>query len=840
MRSRYLARPTATAPATPWWRQVPWGWVLAFLACNAVTLSVGTYYAQLYWGAYAGWVGFGALALAVGGGWLVFTEGELTGFSRGVDLWLLAAFAGMALISAEAPDAMRSWLAVTQCLLYAWIAYGSLQAFAKHPWRAATFLGASLVAMLAACVTIHATFSSYWGIVVEPMAYNLVWPVGHWNFLGSFLCLTWPLAVALARHAGPGLARWAWGLLVPVTMLAIARSGSRSSLVAMLVQIGLWALWERQRLWQAVRRTPTWLKLATAAGVLLAAATLADRVGIIVGRLSLLVNAVGQVLRGEPLTDVSAAQRLEMWIGGWRGFLARPWWGHGLGSVPTQFLPFQIQDPRFGDIAIPQLHNTFVHGLFEGGLVLMAILLGGLVLIGGACRRAARHDDADRRRLAGAVMIGLSGYLVCLQADFHWQVPALSLSAILMVTLLFALAGTRRLVHPGWRIGAGFLALPLFFVAVRLWLPEVQAHYLYDAGREALAAARPNATITLWDRAFQYAPHTLFYRLARGTILHTEALQPTGVRSDLMARARTDFHELNRHAALQTSLLKEGAIAIQMGKPQEGIAPLERAAKLVPYSGAAHFLLGMARFTAGKRADAVPHLGRALSCAPVLMYASFLTEPPGLSVRHDALGYAARIVRHWLQRRPHDAELHYRLGRLMLADGQRAEARRLLALAETELPTSVTDRSMPKLDVRIRHALSSVDLDEQRYQAVIDRYRPMMAAGEADLPAALLQAWALQSLGHGSDAEALAARVAQPAQALMPGATAKLLLDRQATRRTGVPISLDRRDVWIIQSFRKLAPLIFFTSLNFTGDALFVSDEVFPWGDLPVADPFAV
>jgi O-antigen ligase/tetratricopeptide (TPR) repeat protein len=840
MRSRYLAKPQLTTASAPWWQRLPWGWVLAFLACNAVTLSVGTYYAQLHWAAYAGWVGFGALALAAGGGWLVFTEGELTGFGRGVDLWLLAAFAGMALISSQAPDAMRSWLSVTQCLLYVWIAYGSLQAFAKQPWRAATFLGAGLIAMLLACFTIHGTFGSFWGIIVEPMAYNLVWPVGHWNFLGSFLCLTWPVAAILARQAGPGLARWGWISVTAVAMLSVARSGSRSSLVAMLIQVALWAIVERQTVWNAVRHTPKWLKLATGAALLAAAVTAMDRVSIIAGRLGLLGNAIGQVLRGEPLTDVSAAQRLEMWVGGWHGFLARPWWGHGLGSVPTQFLPFQIQDPRFGDIAIPQLHNTFVHAAFEGGLILLAILGAGVALVGWACRRAARHEDPALGRLAIALMIGLSGYLVCLQADFHWQVPALSLSAVLVVTLLLALAGTRRLVHPGWRIGAGFLALPLFFIAVRLWLPAVQAHYLYDAGRYTLGANQAEETIALWDQAFQHAPDTLFYRLARGSILHTQGLQPTGVRADLLTRAQADFHELNEHAALQTSLLKEGAIAIQLGKPKDAFPPLERAAKLVPYSGAAHFLLGMAHFTAGRQADAIPHLGRALSCAPVLMTSSFLTEPPGKVTRPEALRYAERIVRRWLQHRPHDAELHYRLGRLLLAEQRYKEARQTLDLAERERPTSTTDRSMSRLDVRIQHAVSTVDLEEGHYQAILDRYRPMMESGGPDVPAALLQVWAHKALGHASEAAAMAERVAQPAQALMPGATAALLLDRRETQRSGVPISLDRRDVWIIQSFRKLAPLIFFTSLNFTGDALFLSDEVFPWGDLPVNDPFAI
>jgi O-antigen ligase len=734
---------------------------------------------------------------------------------------------------------MRSWLSMTQCLLYVWIAYSSLQAFSRHPWRAATFLGAGLVAMLVACYGIHGTFASFWGIIVEPMRDNLVWPVGHWNFLGSFICLTWPIAAVLARQAGPGLARWGWGGVVVWAMWSVARSGSRSSLIAMFLQLGLWALIERRAILGAVRRSPRWLQLTVGLAALTAAGLNAHRLINLKDRLALLVMALGEMLRGEPLTDISAAQRLEMFIGGWHGFLARPWLGHGLGSVPTQFLPYQIQDPRFGDIAIPQLHNTFVHAAFEGGIALLAVLLSGAALIGWACWRALRQTDPALQGLATALVVALGGYLVCLQADFHWQVPSLALSAVLVITLLMALAGTRRLAHPGWRIGAGFMALPLFFVAVRLWLPAVQAHYYYDAGRVALGENRPAETVTLWDKAWRYAPQTLFYRLARGSILHAEGLQPDGIRTEHLEQALQDFHELNQHAALQTSLLKEGAIAIQLGRPMEAMAPLKRAAELVPYSGAAHFLLGMAHHTAGQSAEAGRHLGRAIACAPVLMYSSFLMAPPGNAARPEALGHAERIVRQWLRHRPHDAELHYRLGRLQLAGNRLGEARVSLERAERERPASTTDRTMSRLDVRIQHALSQIDLQEGRHQAILDRYRPVMASGGPDMPAVLLQAWAHKAMGHGSEAEAMAARAVQPSQALMPGATAELLLDRRETERTGVPISLDRRDVWIIQSFRKLAPLIFFTSLNFTGHALFLSDEVFPWGDLPVRDPFA-
>src|SRR5688572_8974124 len=108
MSSRYFPKPQIAVDRPAWWRRLPWGWLIAFLACNAVVLSVGTYYAQLHWTAYALWVGFGALAIAAGGGWLVFTEGELQGFGGGVDLWVLASFAGMAVISSQAPDAPRS------------------------------------------------------------------------------------------------------------------------------------------------------------------------------------------------------------------------------------------------------------------------------------------------------------------------------------------------------------------------------------------------------------------------------------------------------------------------------------------------------------------------------------------------------------------------------------------------------------------------------------------------------------------------------------------------------------------------------------------------------------
>ncbi|MBC7541307.1 MAG: O-antigen ligase family protein [Candidatus Sericytochromatia bacterium] len=839
MRNRYLARPQpATHDTVPWWRRIPWAWLLAFIACSAVMLSVGTYYAQLQWSAYAGWVGFGTLAIAAGGGWLVFTEGDLQGFGKGLDLWILTSFAGMALISIGAPDGMRSWLAMTQCLLYAWIGYGALQAFTRFPWHGARFLAAGLAAMLVATYTIHTTFASFWGIVVEPMAEYLVWPVGHWNFFGSYLCLTWPIAAVLARQGVNRQARWGWGALTAWAMWSVIRCGSRSALVAMGLQVLAWAWIERPLVLATCRRAPRWLLALGGLTLVGGVGLLATRFATLTARLSTLAIAVGQLARGEQVTEISTAQRLEMWLGGWHGFLDRPWLGHGLGSVPTQFLPYQIQDPRFGDIAIPQLHNTFVHAAFEGGITLLALLLAGIILLAVMLWQAAKVADQPLRGLATGIGLGFLGYLACLQADFHWQVPSLSLTAVLLIALLGAVAGPLRLTHPAWRIGAGFLALPLFFAAVRMWLPAVQAHYLYDAGRIALAQNRPAETVALWDRAFQYAPTTLFYRLARGSVLHSEATRG-GVHVDYLNRAFEDFHALNAQAILETSLLKEGVIAVQLNRPQAAIQPLERAAALVPFSGAPHYLLGMARFANQEPTLAVPALARAVACAPVLLYSSFLIEPPGQSVKAEVYAAAEGIVRYWLTLAPHESELHYRLGRIQLAAGHETAARGSFDLAVQELPTSVSERTMTHLDSRLHHARSYLDLLAHRPQTVLEDYRSQVAKDAVDMPAALLMVWANRELGRDKDVTAMAESVLPSVRTLFADATVQQLSDRAVIERLPFSLSLDRRDIWIIQSFRKLSPSFFFTALNFTGQSLFLTDEVTPWAGLPSGRPFA-
>jgi hypothetical protein len=328
----------------------------------------------------------------------------------------------------------------------------------------------------------------------DPVAgYRLAAPLGYWNALGAFCALGTVLAVgfsARARtHAGRAFAaaslvvlvptlyftfgRGAWIALGAGLVAALAVEPRRSQLlaavcvaapapaIAVLLAVGSPALTREQSSLAAAGRGGHRLALAllglglAAAAMTLAADFVAPRLKVPrLGRRACtvaLILAIGTgaaaeiVAAGGPVTLVqrgysaftapppridgslnarlfsfSGNGRMELWRSAWRDYNAHAWLGSGAGS----FERWWLRD-RPTPLTVRDAHSLYLETLAELGpigLALLVLALGAPVV---AAVRARRHPF---------VPIALGAYvtyLVHAAADWDWEMPALTLAALL-------------------------------------------------------------------------------------------------------------------------------------------------------------------------------------------------------------------------------------------------------------------------------------------------------------------------------------------------------------------------------------------------------------------------
>lgn len=219
---------------------------------------------------------------------------------------------------------------------------------------------------------------SVWGLVFALLeGTRPALPLGHHNLLAAWLVVVAPLAALGLRE--PGLRRWLSAASLGVGIAALIATRSFGGGLALAAQLGLALFFVRDRR----------LRLALGGLAGLAVAVQGPRL------LALLAGS-----------DSSLAARQVYWQAGWEGFLARPWFGWGPGSVPRTLGEFL--EPRPGinppSEVVGQLHSLPLQLLYElGALGLFAALavagrigwhlwqgrngwhpfLGGLALVGG-------------------------------------------------------------------------------------------------------------------------------------------------------------------------------------------------------------------------------------------------------------------------------------------------------------------------------------------------------------------------------------------------------------------------------------------------------------------------
>jgi hypothetical protein len=393
---------------------------------------------------------------------------------------------------------------------------------------------------------------------IDPLAgYRLDQPLGYWNGLGAFAAIglllalgfaargkrMWVRAAAGASTVPLGLAlyftfsRGAWIALAAGLLATILVDRRRLQLITTLVLV---SPWPAIAVWRASTSKPltrvgsslatqshaghhfalTALGLAVVAAAVAMAFGAADRhvrvarpvrlaysaaIIVVVLATAAIVTArfgapptiasrlyhdfVGpsQGLKNGNLNthlfNLSGGQRIPQWKVAWREYQGHPWLGSGYGSYERYWNEY-----RPVALKVVNVHNLYLETLSELGPIGLAILVFAL------CLPVVAAAKARRARLTSAALGAYVVFLVHASVDWDWQLPAVTLAAVLCGSALLISARRTRRVRPAtgrlWRLSA--LGVTLVLAAVVF----VALH-----GNKAIAASEAAASRDHWATA---------------------------------------------------------------------------------------------------------------------------------------------------------------------------------------------------------------------------------------------------------------------------------------------------------------------------------------------------
>lgn len=143
------------------------------------------------------------------------------------------------------------------------------------------------------------------------------------------------------------------------------------------------------------------------------------------------------------LLSADAANRWVWWREAAGAFSDRPLTGWGAGSFPVVHLLY-----RRNTISVQQPHSVPLQFLAETGIVGALLAACGLGLMIATGVRAVRLRGGAERLLCAALLAGLLTYAVHTLYDWDWDIPGVTLPAILLAGVLAGSAGRRQSSDP--------------------------------------------------------------------------------------------------------------------------------------------------------------------------------------------------------------------------------------------------------------------------------------------------------------------------------------------------------------------------------------------------------
>jgi hypothetical protein len=286
--------------------------------------------------------------------------------------------------------------------------------------------------------------------------------------------LTW-LAVAAAAATGPLAVGFTLHALSSVSVGLADRELAGGEL-AVAVAASIAALWiVGTRLIRAERRATIGPErarriarlLTASAGVLLVCGVLAVSFSSrgLTGTVSHAWNSFtatrgANVYDPKNLISADSGNRWVWWKEAAGAFSDRPLGGWGAGSFPVVHLLY-----RRDSLLVQQPHSVPLQFLAETGIVGAALGIGGVALLLAAGIGTVRRLPAtgQERLLAAALLAGMVTYAVHALYDWDWDIPGVTLPALVFAGVLAGARGRRVAVAsaPQPRSGAGVRALAL-------------------------------------------------------------------------------------------------------------------------------------------------------------------------------------------------------------------------------------------------------------------------------------------------------------------------------------------------------------------------------------------
>jgi hypothetical protein len=195
------------------------------------------------------------------------------------------------------------------------------------------------------------------------------------------------------------------------------------------------------------------------------------------------------------LLSVDSENRWVWWkeaVGAWSD---RPFTGWGAGS-------FAVIQPRFsnGYLPVKQPHSVPLQFLAETGLIGAGLAIAGFGLLLAAGLGAVRRARAPDRALLAALLGAVTIYAVHTLYDWDWDIPGVTLPALLCLGVLVGHAADRRRgvdrydSRRGIRtVALATVSLALCAVALSAVLPSVAASEAQSAVTLAASNASPSA-----------------------------------------------------------------------------------------------------------------------------------------------------------------------------------------------------------------------------------------------------------------------------------------------------------------------------------------------------------
>jgi hypothetical protein len=202
--------------------------------------------------------------------------------------------------------------------------------------------------------------------------------------------------------------------------------------------------------------------------------------------------------------SASGSGRTSLWEVAWRDFAAHPVLGVGTQNYEATY--YQLREGNAGFVRQP--HSLPLEVLAERGAVGGLLFFGGLaVCLGVGLRRRFGGLSSEGKAQVGALVAATTYWFVHSSAEWFWQLPAVTLPAMVYLGLLVAPwhhrrpDGTASVRFEGWVVRVGGVAIAALTIAVvaPLWMADRHLE-------RADALDDPAAALTEVERAQRYYP----------------------------------------------------------------------------------------------------------------------------------------------------------------------------------------------------------------------------------------------------------------------------------------------------------------------------------------------